>query len=264
MLIVTADGIGSAGIVPGDSRSIIGNVTARLAQKTARHQVVPVHWPAAMVGIGGRTSWAVSAHIGVLDLDRIAAEHPGEDLVQLGYSGGCRVIHDWLATRPQEHHRVAAVGLMSDPYRPSTRWQDNWKGGLPYPGGSGVAGSRVGPIGDRTFWTSAPGDVISSCPSDSPLRTAADLSDQIPGALLVDLAGHLRQRDWQLATYMGLWRRDPLAYLRGLGPRLDRARLDIEGYLTGAHTLAYTRPHAGGLSLAHRLADTVAWKVSHR
>src|SRR5690606_1578212 len=55
-LIVTADGIGSAGIVPGDSRSIIGHITARLAQKTERHEVVPVHWPAAMVGIGGRTS----------------------------------------------------------------------------------------------------------------------------------------------------------------------------------------------------------------
>ena len=261
MLTVTADGIGSAGIVPGDSRSIIGHITARLLQKTARHQVVPVHWPAAMAGIGGRTSWSVSAHIGLLALDRIADDFPDEQLVLLGYSGGCRVIHEWLDTRPQEHHRVAAVGLMSDPYRPATRWQDNWPGGLPNPGGSGIAGSRVGPIGGRTFWTSAPGDVISSCPSDSPLRTAADLSDQLPGALLADLSGHLRRGDWQLANAMQLWRRDPLAYLRGLGPRLDRARRDIEGYLLGLHTTAYIRPFEGGASLAHRLADSIAWSI---
>lgn len=260
MLIVTADGIGSAGIVPGDSRSIIGNVTARLAQKTARHQVVPVHWPAAMVGIGGRTSWAVSAHIGVLDLDRIAAEHPGEDLVLLGYSGGCRVIHDWLATRPQMLERVAAVGLMSDPYRPLGARQH----GTARMPGWGICGQRRALPG-RTYWSASAADVITCCPPDSPLRTVADLSDQIPGALLADLAGHLRRGDWQLATHMGLWRRDPLGYLRGLGPRMDAARRGVEGYLRGEHTLAYTRPYDTGdgdhRSLAHRLADTLAYKV---
>ena len=257
MLIVTADGIGTAGIAPDDTRSILGHTVARLRQRTEQHPVVPVQWPAAMVGLGGNTSWSVSSHIGTLDLDRIALEHPDQPLVLLGYSGGCRVIHQWLDTRPQEHHRVCAVGLMSDPYRPADRWQH----GLPDPGGWGICGGHHGPIADRTWWTSAPGDVISSCPPDSPLRTAADLSDQIPGALLADLVGHLRRGDWQLATKMGLWRRDPLAYLRGLGPRLDRARRDIEGYLNGKHTTAYVRPFDGGLSLAHRLADSIAWRL---
>lgn len=261
MLIVTADGIGTAGILPDDTRSIIGHVAGRLAQKTARHQVVPVHWPAAMAGIGGRTSWSVSAHIGVLSLDRIADEHADQELVLLGYSGGNRVIHDWLDTRPGMLERVVAVGLMSDPYRPAGRWQS----GLVDPGGSGICGERLGPIPDRTFWTSAPGDVISSCPQDSPLRTAADVADQLPGAMLADLSGHLRRGDWQLANAMQLWRRDPLAYLRGLGPRLDRARRDIEGYLLGLHTTAYTRAHrtpdGRGESLAHRLADSIAWSL---
>lgn len=260
MLIVTADGIGTAGILPVDTRSILGHVSARLGQRTARHRVEPVIWPASMAGIGGPRSWTVAAHLGVLDLDRIAAEHPGEQLVLLGYSGGCRVIHDWLDTRPAEHHRVAAVGLMSDPYRPHSRWQH----GLADPGGWGIAGQRLGPIPGRTFWTSAPGDAISSCPPDSPLRTAADLSDQIPGSLLADLSGHLRASNWQLAWHMGVWRRDPLGYLRGLGPRLDRARRDVEGYLRGAHTTAYTRPHQGGPSLAHRLADSIAWAIRNQ
>ena len=254
MLIAYADGIGTAHLTDDDGRSILQHVVRRLAAKTGARPV-RVEWPASMAGIGGRMSWATAAHRGVLYLDRIADDYPLEQLILLGYSGGCRVVHDWLSSRPQHHHRVAAVGLMSDPYRPATRWQH----GLPDPGGYGIAGHRLGPVPGRTFWTSAPGDAISSCAPDSPLRTAADLSDRIPGALLSDLSGHLKRGDWQLATYMGMWRRDPLAYLRGLGPRLHQARLDIEGYLTGAHTLAYTRPHEGGDSLAHRLAATIAW-----
>lgn len=256
MLIAFADGIGTARLTDDDGRSILQHVVRPLAAKTGAAPV-RIEWPASMAGMGGHQSWASSARVGVDHLDRITDAHPGEQIILLGYSGGCRVIHDWLDTRAGMHPRVAAVGLMSDPFRPAERWQH----GLPGPGGWGIAGQRLGPVPGRTFWTSAPGDAISSCPADSPLRTAADLSDQIPGALLTDLAGHLRRGDWQLATYMGLWRRDPLAYLRGLGPRLHQARLDVEGYLTGAHTLAYTRPHAGGDSLAHRLAATIAWAV---
>lgn len=256
MLIVYADGIGTSHLTDDDGRSILQHVVRRLAASTGARPV-RVDWPASMAGLGGRMSWATSAHHGVLALDKIVADHPDEHLILLGYSGGCRVIHEWMDSNRDHLIWVLAVGLMSDPYRPGTRWQH----GLPNPLGSGIAGQRLGPIAGRTFWTSAPGDVISSCPADSPLRTAADLSDQIPGALLADLAGHVRRGDWQLATRMGLWRRDPLGYLRGLGPRLHQARLDIEGYLTGAHTLAYTRPHAGGDSLAHRLAATIAWAV---
>lgn len=256
MLIVYADGIGTAQLTDDDGRSILQHVVRPLAAKTGARPV-RIEWPASMAGIGGRESWTNAAHRGLLALDRIVDDYPGERVILLGYSGGCRVVHDWLDTRPEMEHRVAAVGLLSDPYRPARRWQY----GLPDPGGWGIAGQRYGRYPGRTFWTSAPGDAISSCPADSPLRTAADLSGQIPGALLADLSGHLRHGDWQLATHMGLWRRDPLAYLRGLGPRLHQARLDIEGYLTGAHTLAYTRPHNGGASLADRLANTIAWAV---
>lgn len=257
MLILSCDGIGTAHLAADDGRSILQHVARPLAAKTGALPV-RVEWPASMAGVGGTQSWTTAAHIGVLALDKITADHPNEQIILLGYSGGCRVVHDWLDTRPAMRHRVAAVGLLSDPYRPAGRWQH----GMPDPGGWGICGQRLGPIPGITYWTSAPGDAISSCPADSPLRTAADLSDQLPGAFLADLSGHLRRGDWQLATAMGLWRRDPLAYLRGLGPRLHQARLDVEGYLTGGkHTDAYVRPHAGGLSLAHRLAGTVAWAV---
>lgn len=262
MIIAYADGIGTARITPDDGRSILHPTVARLSSLTGARPV-RVTWPASMAGAGGSQSWAVAAHKGVLDLDRIAAEHPDEQIVLLAYSGGNRVVHDWLDTRPAQHHRVAAVGLMSDPYRPAGRQQH----GVPDPGGWGICGQRLGPIPGRTFWTAAPADVITCCPPDSPLRTLADLSDQIPGSLLADLAGHLGRGDWQLAWHMGLWRRDPLAYLRGLGPRLDQARRGVEGYLGGRHTVDYTRPHhtADGRtgSLAHRLADSIAWALNH-
>ena len=260
MLIITCDGIGTAGVSPGDSRSILGHVSARLAQKTGQHRIIPVAWPASMAGIGGPKSWTVAAHMGVLALDKIAREHPDQPLILLAYSGGNRVVHDWLDTRPAEHARVAAVGLMSDPYRPLGREQH----GTARMPGWGICGQRRALPG-RTYWSASAADVITCCPPDSPLRTFADLSDQIPGALLADLAGHLRRGDWQLATHMGLWRRDPLGYLRNLGPRMDAARRGVEGYLRGEHTLAYTRPHhtpdGRGESLAHRLADTIAWAL---
>lgn len=263
MLIAYADGIGTARLTEDDGRSILQHVVRPLAAKTGARPV-RIEWPASMAGIGGHTSWAAAAHAGVLHLDQLLADHPGERVILLGYSGGCRVVHDWLHSRPAQRHRIAAVGLMSDPYRPFGRSQHGTK----QLDGWGVCGQRLGPLPGKTLWTSVARDVISDASSDSPWRTVADLSDQIPGGFMTDLVGHLKQGDWQLATKMGLWRRDPLAYLRGLGPRMDRARRDGEGYLTGLHTTAYTRPHhtpdGKTDSLAHRLAASLAWMVNPR
>lgn len=262
MLIASADGIGTARLDDDDGRSILNHVVKPLAVKTGA-KPVRIQWPASMASMGGNTSWNNAAHAGVLDLDRILHEHPDQRVILLGYSGGCKVIHDWLDTRPAQRHRVAAVGLMSDPYRPHEREQH----GTAHLDGWGVCGQRLGPLPNKTLWTSAARDLISDAPSDSPWRTVADLSDKIPGAFVTDLTVHLREGDWQLAFHMGLWRKDPLAYLRGLGPRMDRARRDGEGYLTGAHTLAYTRPHhtpdGKTSSLAHRLAASLAWMVNN-
>ena len=130
MLIAFADGIGTAHLTDDDGRSILQHVVRPLAAKTGATPI-RIEWPASMAGIGGNLSWATAAHRGVLTLDQIVQDHPGEQIILLGYSGGCRVIHDWLDTRPGMHHRVTAVGLMSDPYRPAGRWQH----GLPDPGG---------------------------------------------------------------------------------------------------------------------------------
>ena len=258
MLVLYADGIGTGGLSDGDDRSILGVMAADVARRVGG-EAVRVPWPASMAGVGGPLSWERATAIGVDALDELANSAPGVPLVLLGYSGGCRVIHDWLDSRDYQLGRVKAVGMLSDPFRPRGRWQ----AGTDDPGGWGICGERLGPLPGRTFWTSAAGDVISSCVADSPLRTFADLSDKVPGSLLADLRGHLTRGDWQLAAKMRLWRRDPLGYLRGLGARLDRARSDVRGYLTGAHTSAYAEPFEGGPSLRTRLAGTVAWKVNN-
>lgn len=254
MLIVDVYGIGSKKISVDDGRSILGVTSMELAEDLGARRV-KLPWEASMAGVGGPLSWDVAAYKGTLALDHIASEYPFEGLVLLGYSGGCKVVHDWLDTRPEHRDRVKAVGLMSDPFRPYRRSQH----GLPDPGGYGIAGQRLGPIPGRTFWTSNPRDVISSCPIDSPLRTLADLSDRIPGGFLDDFAGHMRLNSWQLANHIKMWKRDPLGYLNALPRRMHEARLGVEGYLTGAHTTAYTR---GDPSLAIRLARSMAWALN--
>lgn len=268
MLIVYADGIGTAHLAPDDGRSILMSVVRRLGTRLREQdkEVTPVRieWPASMARIGGNLSWDKAAAIGVADLDRIVRAHPGEPVILLGYSGGCKVIHDWIDAQPHtvRESRIAAVGLLSDPFRPSAAYQAD----TPNPGGYGICGSRVG-IPGRTFWTSFRADVISSCPADSPLRTLADLSDKIPGSFLEDFGQHMRLGNWQLANYIQMWKRDPLGYLRNLPRRMDEARRGVEGYLGSAHTLAYVREFAthdkptDRRPLTFRLADSIAWKV---
>ncbi len=254
MLVVDVYGIGSKKIAVDDGRSILGVCSEELGHLLGARRV-KLTWEASMAGIGGPLSWDLAAHKGVLTMDAVIRDNPHEQIVLLGYSGGCKVVHDWLDTRPEWHHRVEAVGLMSDPFRPYRRSQH----GLPDPGGYGICGQRLGPIPGRTFWTSNPGDVISSCPVDSPLRTLADLSDRIPGGFVDDFANHLRLNSWQLANHIKMWKRDPLGYLNALPRRMDEARRGVEGYLTGAHTHAYTR---GEPSLASRLARTINWALN--
>ena len=262
MLIVYADGIGTGSIPPDDERSILRTAAKHLADKQGC-PAIRVEWPASIGPIGGNLSWNDATRIGMGALDRILADHPGEPVVLLGYSGGCKVVHDWLDANPDRLGQVAAVGLMSDPYRPRGKHQH----GTPVPPGRGILRARNGPIPDRTFWSAVVGDVITDCPEDSPLRTPADLSKNTPGGLLDDLGKRLHLGNWQLATYMKMWRRDPLGYLRDLPGRMREARKGIEGYLGSAHTLAYTRPWGppkDDRSYAVRLADTINYGLGVR
>lgn len=262
MLIAYADGIGTAQLTDDDGRSILQHVVRPLAAKTGARPV-RVKWPASMATVGGPMSWTVAAHHGVLELDKIAADYPDERIILVALSGGNKVVHDWLDTRPQHHDRIAACGFMSDPFRPYGRQQH----GTPYVVGWGVCGQRTGPLPHRSLWTTHPDDVISNARPDALLRTFADLSDKIPGGLLDDLRGHHHRGDWQLLWQLGVLRTNPIGWFGTLGPRLDQARRDINGYLTGVHTDGYIEPFATPdgktESLAYRLAGSLAWLVKH-
>ena len=122
MLIAFCDGIGTGSIPPDDERSILRTAAKHLAAKQGC-DAVRVEWPASIGPIGGPMSWTDATRIGMGALDRILADHPGEPVVLLAYSGGCKVVHDWLDTRPRMLDRIAAVGLMSDPFRPFGKHQ---------------------------------------------------------------------------------------------------------------------------------------------
>lgn len=256
MHIIFADGIGSANV--SDSESIILKIVERLVELNPSWTYSRVIWPASMATVGGSHSWVDASKIGVDHVEALIQDRPDERFVLLGYSGGNRVIHEWLDRAYNfKLDRIAAVGLMSDPWRPEGRKQYE----LPYTYGWGICGQNLGPIPDRTFWTTVPGDVISDAGYDSILRTPADASDVMPGQFLSDLAGHLKSGNLQLAWQIGVFQKHPLKWVMNLWPRLDRARIDIEGYFGGRHTSDYINPYAGGRSLAHRLADSISHHV---
>lgn len=258
MHIVYADGIGSS--VPDYKDVILNKVVVRLTELMPSAEVTRVNWPASMSMVGGiEYSWTDATLMGVADINRIVHDNPDDEFILLGYSGGCRVVHEWLETNPNRLDKIAAVGFLSDPFRPRDRKQSE----LPETIGWGICGEKVGPIPERSFWTTVPSDVISDASANSILRTTADISDVMPGQYIRDLAGHLIKNDLQLAWEITTFRDNPLGWFLALGERIHQARLDIEGYLGGKHTTDYIEPFAGGDSLAVRLANTINWHVRH-
>lgn len=259
MHIIYADGIGSNADGFTDGQSILYKVVERLLMHKPRFTATRLKWPASMVTIGGRYSWTDATNIGVDGINEIIDREPERTFILLGYSGGCRVVHEWLDRNPNRLYKIAAVGFMSDPFRP----KDMQQYGMSETEGWGICGQNKGPIPQHTFWVSAPGDAITDALPDAILRTPADASDVMPGQFLWDLRKHLQKNDLQLAWQIGVFKRNPIQWFMGLGPRLHQARLDIRGYLGGRHTKAYVDPYDGGPSPAERLADSINWHLDH-
>lgn len=254
MYILVLDGIGSHGRTSG----VIDETAHRLAENTGGEEHW-LPWEASMMGIGGESLWPDSSGEGVRLIRQFMDTHSG-DVVLLAYSGGNRPVHEFLDQHPDYLPRVRAVGLMSDPWRPNSRWQN----GTPDPGpGYGIMGQDYGPIPDRTYWTTVPGDLISDADPDSLLRHVADTAD---GHLNTIAQEFIRKADagrLQLAWFLGL---PPWQWFFGLGDRINRAMVEAYGYVIGGlHTRGYVDPYptTGGddRSLAIRLADTISWKV---
>lgn len=261
MRIYCLDGIGTLGREYG---SVLAHCADHIAGKlTTTAYWVP--WHAAMLGVGGDGSWADNAAAGVDMLVSRMGRHD-EQVILLAYSGGNKVVHDFLDEHPEYHDRIAAVGLMSDPWRPKDRYQH----GTPDPAPRyGIMGQNYGPIRDHTFWTTAVDDAISSAWPDALIRYPGDVSvgsmDQI-----IEEAIHLGSLGkFQLAWQTRIIQRDPLGWFLGLGGRIGQLAADVDGYMTGGHTTAYTREFVtrnmwgerDDRPLAIRLGDSIAWHV---
>ena len=263
MRIYVLDGAGTHG--RHDNSVIAGGVDRLEGTLTRKHDPDTtaewVPWQAALMGVGGnRESWDNNSREGVRLLVERMQSHD-EDVILIAYSAGNKPAHDFLNDHPEFHDRVAAVGFVSDPWRPRDRWQH----GLGDPGGWGVCGEDWTPIPARCFWTAVPGDVIPCAQPDSLLRYAADISGGDPDRIVHDMIEAATRGRFQLARFLGL----PLhEWLVGLGRRLHEARMAVEGYLwLGHHTKHYVGPvNTGGgdlRSLLDRLMDSIAWGVAH-
>lgn len=249
MKILVLDGIGAS----GKRNSNVINPTVDRLVADLKASAIWINWPSAMFGVGGKGSWEHNARIGV---DMIVEEmnRDDDDVILLAYSGGNRVVHEFLDRSPHLIDRVLAVGFMSDPWRP----RDKWQHGVAKPIGYGVMGEDETPIPDRCFWTSGYDDVISAARPDALMRYAADMSGGEPDKIIHDVIIAAQHNRFQLSFMLGL---PPLQWFAGLGPRLAQLTDDAHGYLTGAHTRAYTDPYKGGDSLAIRLGASISWKV---
>ena len=256
--VICFDGVGTNGRVEG---SVLAPCADRLATKIN----ADTHWipwgGSTMLNMGGGGTWKDNSAAGVRALTEWMDQHPGHQIVLMSFSGGSKPAHDFLIKHPRYHHRVLGAGFLSDPWRPSDRYQH----GLPKPTGWGVCGERYTPISDRAWWTTVPGDAIPNAPADSLLRYFADVSDGHPDQMITNAITAFQKGRFQLAAHLQL----PLIErIIGLGPRIRDASDAVWRYLNGWHTNHYLGPvDSGGgdhRSLADRLADSVAWGVTAR
>ncbi|WP_327139350.1 PE-PPE domain-containing protein [Nocardia sp. NBC_01327] len=231
--------------------NMLAHVTALL--DTTKFRIVgDVSYPAT-VGAAG-AAWNIcgasedeSVREGIINLANLIRSTPNTVGV-LGYSLGALVVSGFLEAKARGEYadcEVAWVGTVANPARAQDSSID------PQPFGFGVAGQH-GPWPAIPVWEAAnPADVITSCPSDSPLRTFADgisafsLADT--GGWTTDLIDRVRTHRWQPDDLGSLLH--PVATWR----LWSTAAAAMEGYTVGgAHTTAYI---AGGY--LDRLASAI-------
>lgn len=232
---------------------ILGRFAEDLTERTGAVGAVRVQWPApGEVGRRRSRTWESASAAGVADLSRLVRLHPSDDMVLIGVCSGSRVIYDWMDAHPESLDRVAAVGMVGDPYRP----RDSWLDGTPDPGGQGVAGRRTGPVPDRTYWVSVPGDPLSGVERDSLLRAAVRLTalapDQAYDELLEDITGS-RTR---LAARLGVVQ-NPTMWPTNLRRRVDEARAALGRYESSAYAASYESGSEGGPSPLELLVTAI-------
>ena len=252
LTVLVFDGAGTA----GRTSKVVDAVVERLRWKTgAAVQWVP--WPASLMGVGGTTPWPTATEDAIKWAHNYMWNHEG-NYILVGFSAGCRPAREFLERHPGMSPRVLALAQLADPWQPANRQQH----GIPDRPGWGIMGQAYGPIPYRTYWCGNPADPICRAAPDSLLRYLTASVDAVPGGLFAAFIDKAHRGRLQLVPFLGL----PLhEWFFGLGPRIDRSIKEAQAYLGSGHTSAYTAyfPTNDGntTSLAHRLADSVAWRL---
>lgn len=289
VLVLAMDGIGTAG-TPTKTSNILDPAVDTVMSGLDNATRELVLWPASYGPVGGGMSWSQSADIGVINAAGIISNYPEHDIVIMAFSGGNLIAKRLLEKRPDLHHRVVAMGRLSDPWRPASRWQN----GTPDPGGFGVSGEELGPIANRTYWSSAPAvqqwinapakrngrtlprtvvaDPISSAHRNSLLRPFAHGTDYLGSdieAFFRDVRDFTNKSNTQILFEITMMRQNPFKWFTELGGRINISREEIFAYsMYGQHTTAYIeefRTNDGQSdSLSVRLGKTVLHKTNQR
>ena len=252
LTVLVFDGAGTH----GRTSNVVDKVVDRLKAKTGA-TAVWVPWAASLMGVGGNTPWPAASTAAIEWAADYMTNHSGR-FILIGYSAGCRPARELLERRPELEGRVAAIAQLADPWQPADRQQHGILDGP----GFGVVGQAHGPVPGRTFWCGAVGDPICRAAPDSLLRYITASTDAVPGYLFGTFIAKAQQGRLQLVPFLGL----PFhQWFLGLGPRIQRSIAEAQSYLGAGHTRVYTDlyPTRDGktTSLAHRLADSVAWAV---
>lgn len=235
---------------------ILGRFVSELSDWTGARETVKVQWPAPG-GFGRRRShtWESAAAAGVADLNRLVRLHPSDPIILIGVCSGTRVIHDWMDAHPEDLDRVAAVGMIADPYRPRDQWLD----GMPDPGGQGVAGLRRGAVPDRTYWVSVPGDPLSGVRPNCLLRGVVRTSPLAPDQVYDELLEDLPDTRPRMAARLKL-AQQPAQWSPHLLQQLDDAAEVLARY-RDKESVALYESDAHGVSPLTRLAALIADRV---
>lgn len=251
--ILIADGDGGY----RQSTEVVDEFADRLASRLGTRPPVRVQWPEPdAIRLRRPRTWRAASAAGVADLARLVRLHPSDPLVLVGCMCGSRIIHDWMDAYPDQLDRVAAVGLISDPFRPAGRTTP----GVPDPGGQGVAGTHLGPIPDRTFWASVPGDPMSGVQRGSLLRAVVRDSQLTVEQVYRDLLHDLPDSRTQLAARLHVFHH-PSNWTAVFGRDLEDARATLLRFADRAHLADYTVPGADGRSVLDHLEDQIVSEV---
>ncbi|MFI5783937.1 PE-PPE domain-containing protein [Nocardia sp. NPDC051570] len=238
----------------GDTRTevsgMLAAVTSRLSGRFSSRWIgYPAEYGPVGNGADG-TSFHASVRSGVRNLAQAAVKMT-DPIVLLGYSQGCTVVREFLATPgAAEDFGVVAAGFVADPQMPP-----GMAHGKPQQAGWGIAG-KGGDVPVPAWWIANDLDPIPNASADSLLRDVADLTEFMTTTDPVGWAGAVIDRVLDHSWQNGRGAIDPVNPfdLRRTTRRVETALMETFSYLPriprindegGQHTSYAIEPYSG-------------------